>query len=73
MPAEYQCCFCGKGVEPIPPDVSSLLYTSCYGQSRNMQVDQTMWCHTECLIKNLHPSVKLYAVDLLDMRMKPEA
>jgi hypothetical protein len=33
-----------------------------------MQVDQTMWCHTECLADRLHPSVKLYAVDVLLMR-----
>jgi hypothetical protein len=26
---QYQCCFCGFSIEPVPPDVGSLVYTTC--------------------------------------------
>ena len=70
---EYQCCFCGKGIERKPPDVAALEYTTCTDRPK-MQHSQTMFCHTTCLRERLHSSVNLYAVDLLEFASgKPES
>lgn len=57
------------GIDPIPPDAASLLYTTCTDVDERRHVDQEMFCHTSCLLRCLHPSVQLYAVDLLKARM----
>ena len=66
----FQCCFCGKTIEAKPPDVASLLYTTCVDRARKLQIDQTIFCHTKCLADRLHPSVTMYAVDILRMRRR---
>jgi hypothetical protein len=37
-----------------------------------MQQSQEFFCHAECLRARLHPSAKLYAVDLLNMHLSGE-
>jgi hypothetical protein len=66
----YQCCFCGKTVEPVPPDVGSLLFTTCHGGPSDLQHEQIDFCHAECLRARLHPSATLYAVDLLKLALR---
>lgn len=68
--SEYQCCFCGKGIAHISPDVAGLLYTTCADRGHESQLDQQFWCHTECLKQRLHPSVNMYVLDMLEMRTK---
>jgi hypothetical protein len=63
----YQCCFCGLTIESKSPDVGSILYTTCIDGAPGMQHDQELYCHTKCLLDRLHPSAKLYALDLLDL------
>lgn len=65
----FQCCFCGKLVDPVPPDVGSLIYTTCRTGPSNLQKDQEIFCHASCLRAVLHPSVKLYAVDLVEFAL----
>lgn len=62
----FQCCFCGLTIESKAPDVASILYTTCIDGTPDMRHDQELYCHTECLLDRLHPSVKLYAIDLLE-------
>jgi hypothetical protein len=61
----FQCCFCGLAIESVAPDVGSLLYTTCIDQAPNLHQNQELYCHTKCLRERLHPSAKLYALDLL--------
>jgi hypothetical protein len=66
MDQKYQCCFCGLVIEPIVPDVASLVYTTCADQtSARLQREQEMFCHTKCLRQRLHESAQLYVLDTL--------
>jgi len=67
---QFQCCFCGRTIEATPPNVASLVYTACFDRPPDMQRDQTLFCHTACLASRLHPSVKLYAADLVEMHTR---
>lgn len=65
MSEKYACCFCGKTIEPVSPDVGSLLYTTNRDKSQDLQYDQEMFCHASCLESRLHPTAKLYVLSLL--------
>jgi hypothetical protein len=69
---KFQCCFCGQEIAPSPPDVASLTFTTCIDREPEMQYDQTNFCHTACFRERLHPSVKLYAVTLVDAKCRGE-
>jgi hypothetical protein len=66
----YQCCFCGLTIEPTVPDVASLRYTTCIDRTPDMQHDQELFCHTRCFRERLHPAVKVYALDLLELSIE---
>ena len=66
----YQCCFCGKTIEPTPPDVACIYYTTCIDSSSDMQQSQEMFCHTKCLRSRLDKSSHLYAAFLLEEQLK---
>ena len=66
----FQCCFCGLAVESKVADVGSILYTTCIDQTPDMRHDQELYCHTKCLLERLHSSVKLYAIDLLELSIE---
>jgi len=63
MTHKYQCCFCGKTIPPTSPDVGGLLYYTSAERAREFQ--RELWCHTKCLTERLHPSAKMYVLDLL--------
>jgi hypothetical protein len=65
---KYMCCFCGLPIEPIGADVGGLLYSTNVDRSPPEHEEQQLWCHAKCLVARLHPSVKLYALDLLNHR-----
>jgi hypothetical protein len=69
MSERYVCCFCGLTIEPVGPDIGSLLYTTNWDQPREVQHDQGLFCHASCLQGRMHPSVKLY---VLSLTTKPE-
>jgi len=65
MSQGYACCFCGEGIDPLPPDVASLLYTTCADQvSKRLQRSQELYCHTKCFQDRLQ-KVPLYVLDIL--------
>jgi hypothetical protein len=66
MAREYQCCFCGLGIESEVPDIASLWYTTTIDRDVTEQQSQCLFCHTKCLRGHLHPSVKLYAAFLAE-------
>jgi hypothetical protein len=66
MNMNYQCCFCGKTIEALAPDVAALIYVTCIDQPVERQKDQQLFCHTKCLRERLHPSANLYAADLVE-------
>lgn len=73
MEQGYQCCFCGLAIEPIIPDIASLVYTSCADHtSPTLQREQEMFCHTRCLQQRLHKSAKLYVLDTLGVDTETE-
>jgi hypothetical protein len=59
-----------RGGEALQPTTTATSIRSDGDRPRDMQVDHTMWCHTGCLASRLHPSVKMYAVDVLRMRVQ---
>lgn len=63
MTQKYQCCFCGKNIPPISPDVGALLYYAHADRGREEQRDQQFWCHTKCLSERLMPPARLYLSD----------
>jgi hypothetical protein len=65
MSITYQCCFCGKAIEPRVPDVGGLLYSTCINLEPAYQQDQQLYCHTTCLVERLHESVSLYVLDVM--------
>jgi hypothetical protein len=64
VPDKYQCCFCGLVIDPIPPDVGGLLYSTLIDRDEPEQFHQQLFCHRECLQDRLHRSARLYAADL---------
>lgn len=66
MAERFQCCFCGKTIEPFPPDVGGLLYTTCIEGPTQAQHSQQLFCHTTCLTERLHSSVNMYILALVD-------
>jgi len=62
----FQCCFCGKSIDPVVPDVGGLLYTMTIDRPTRDRPEQQLYCHTLCLMERLHPSAKLYALEADD-------
>ena len=50
----FQCCFCGTGIESVPPDPVHLLIPLQEGAS------QEIFVHAACLRRLLHPSIMLH-------------
>ncbi|MDE2143150.1 MAG: hypothetical protein KGL74_03655 [Elusimicrobia bacterium] len=61
---KWACCFCGKEILKTKFDPGSLSYTPAY-EARGEKTQQGLYCHAKCLEARLHPSVKLYALDLM--------
>jgi hypothetical protein len=63
--SKYQCCFCGKTIKPISPDVCSILFMVDYESSSGMgSHEQQFWCHALCFKNCCHKSAPLYVLDL---------
>lgn len=52
----FQCCFCGKGIAPRPPDVCALVLHTTFQRGVGEET-QTFFCHAACLKERLLPSV----------------
>jgi hypothetical protein len=65
MTDRFQCCFCGKTIPPVGPDVGGLLYYKHADRPPEEQSDQQFWCHTKCLADRLMPPARLYLSDSL--------
>lgn len=52
----YQCCFRGRGIEPKPPDICTLLLRTAY-QENNDGPSQYFFCHAACLKQRLAPGI----------------
>jgi hypothetical protein len=50
----FQCCFCGKGIEPVAPDPVQLVIPFQDGSS------QHIFTHVACLRRLLHPLIQLH-------------
>jgi hypothetical protein len=63
MSQVYQCCFCGRSIDPEFPDVGGLRYSTTVHAASHDHPEQQLYCHTLCLLDRLHPSTKLYVLD----------
>jgi hypothetical protein len=52
----YQCCFCGEGIAPKPPDVCALVLHRAFQEGLSEET-QTFFCHAACLKERLLPGV----------------
>jgi hypothetical protein len=52
---DWQCCFCGQGVEAKSPDPCRMVLT--YNDAENPDMAQETACHVACLKEHLHKSV----------------
>ena len=53
--AQYQCCFCSYGIDPIPPDPCRLTLFLNDESAPGMQ--QELFCHASCLKNVIAPTV----------------
>lgn len=62
---KWACCFCGKDILKTKFDPGAISYTPAY-ETPGEKTPQGLYCHAKCLEARLHPSVKLYALDLME-------
>ncbi|KPU42118.1 hypothetical protein OXPF_38970 [Oxobacter pfennigii] len=63
---KYQCCFCGDKIESNQIDITALLVVSNWDKERDLQQEQQLFCHMECLQNKLADNVPLYIADIID-------
>lgn len=62
----FQCCFCGEGIESDVINVTSLIVISNWDKNQDVQQEQQLFCHIECLKSKLCKGVPLYIADIID-------
>jgi hypothetical protein len=65
MRIEYQCCFCGKGIDDGLGDPCGLALMTELRLPTEKQLTQGFYCHIKCFKERLHSSVPLYVEDVL--------
>lgn len=63
---KYQCCFCGEDIKSNQVDVTGLIVVSNWDKSQELQQEQQLFCHMECLRSKLTKNVPLYIADIFD-------
>ena len=63
---KYQCCFCNEKIESTMIDITTLLIISNWDKKKDLQNEQQLFCHIECLRSRLAPNVALYIADIID-------
>ena len=63
----YDCCFCGLPVDPVPPDVCDLHYSLCERNGEISSISGSFNCHVQCLLERLHPSMKHYVTETVEV------
>lgn len=56
MQEKYQCCFCGNSIQD---NITSLIVVYDWDKDENLQQEQQLFCHKECLKKNIFKNVPL--------------
>jgi hypothetical protein len=52
----YECCFCGRNIEPCPPDICRLTLHIAFQENR-AEPSQELFCHAKCLRQRLRPGL----------------
>jgi len=63
---KYQCCFCGENIESNQIDITALIVVSNWDKQQDLQQEQQLFCHMECLRSKLAKNVPLYIADIID-------
>ena len=63
---KYQCCFCSENIESNKIDITALIVVSNWNKDQNLQQEQQLFCHMECLRNKLADNVPLYIADVID-------
>lgn len=45
----YQCCFCNERITPSQVDVTALIVISNWDKDPDVQKEQQLFCHCDCL------------------------
>ena len=69
MHVGYECCFCRLAIDPTPPDIGQLAFSMRYQEGESGQKD-LFYCHFECFVGRLHPSMKDVFLNSLEERIK---
>jgi hypothetical protein len=56
----YQCCFCENSIDSSICGITSIVVISNWEKERNLQQEQQLFCHVECLKAQLSINVPLY-------------
>lgn len=64
--SEYQCCFCAKKISSGIGGVTALIVVGNWDKDPEMQQEQQLFCHLECLKKSLDVKTPLYILDILE-------
>ena len=62
MPERVQCCFCGRTIEPTPPDICSLTIQLDWQERADLDEDspmQQLYCHAACLREHIPKNIPL--------------
>ncbi|KAF1084888.1 hypothetical protein SPSYN_02058 [Sporotomaculum syntrophicum] len=63
---KYQCCFCDKNIESNQFDITALIVVSNWDKKQDLQQEQQLFCHIECLRSKLVDNVPLYIADIIE-------
>lgn len=63
---KYQCCFCGENIESNQIDVTGLVVVSNWDKTQDLQQEQQLFCHIECLRSKLTKNIPQYIADIID-------
>lgn len=62
---EFECCFCGEGIESNKTDPCDINVLINIDKSKDKQYSQFFYCHLMCFKKTLTGSVPLYLEHLV--------
>ncbi len=63
---KYKCCFCGQHIESNDIDITSLVVLSNWDKRQDLQQEQQLFCHMECLRNRIDVNIPLYIADIID-------
>ncbi|MGI5900665.1 MAG: hypothetical protein ACOX8S_12265 [Christensenellales bacterium] len=62
----YQCCFCENDITSNKLDVTGIVIITNWDKGKDLQQEQQLFCHIECLKNKLSKNVLPYLKDTVE-------